>query len=164
MSEENETIKDETIEAKEDKPVTEDNPVKEEKPVAKEEPAKVEPAKVETTAAEEKTVEKPKTTPTGSSSARVSSSDTPRPRQSRPPYKKNENTRYPRFRRKVCRFCHEKNLKIDYKDGQLLEKFITDRGKILPRRSTGTCAKHQRAIAVAIKRARIIAILPFVEK
>ncbi|MDR0403042.1 MAG: 30S ribosomal protein S18 [Treponema sp.] len=65
------------------------------------------------------------------------------------------------FKKKVCRFCTQK-LKIDYKDADMLRKFITERGKILPRRITGTCAKHQRALALAIKRARIIAILPFV--
>jgi small subunit ribosomal protein S18 len=65
------------------------------------------------------------------------------------------------FKKKVCRFCTQK-LKIDYKDGDTLRKFITERGKILPRRITGTCAKHQRALAAAIKRARIIALLPFV--
>jgi small subunit ribosomal protein S18 len=65
------------------------------------------------------------------------------------------------FKKKVCRFCTQK-LKIDYKDADMLRKFITERGKILPRRMTGTCAKHQRALALAIKRARIIAILPFV--
>jgi small subunit ribosomal protein S18 len=65
------------------------------------------------------------------------------------------------FKKKVCRFCSQK-LKIDYKDADMLRKFITERGKILPRRITGTCAKHQRALAVSIKRARIIALLPFV--
>ncbi|MDR0447900.1 MAG: 30S ribosomal protein S18 [Treponema sp.] len=65
------------------------------------------------------------------------------------------------FKKKVCRFCTQK-LKIDYKDGDMLRKFITERGKILPRRITGTCAKHQRALAATIKRARIIALLPFV--
>jgi small subunit ribosomal protein S18 len=65
------------------------------------------------------------------------------------------------FKKKVCKFCTQK-LKIDYKDADVLRRFITDRGKILPRRITGTCAKHQRALAVAIKRARIIALLPFV--
>lgn len=69
-----------------------------------------------------------------------------------------------RFKRKVCRFCHDKNAVIDYKDVKLMEQFITDRGKILPRRVTGTCAKHQRGVAQAVKRARIIAIIPFVEK
>ena len=69
-----------------------------------------------------------------------------------------------RFKRKVCRFCHDKNAVIDYKDVKLMEQFITDRGKILPRRVTGTCAKHQRGVAQAVKRARIIALIPFVEK
>jgi small subunit ribosomal protein S18 len=64
-------------------------------------------------------------------------------------------------KKKVCRFCTQK-LKIDYKDADSLRRFITERGKILPRRITGTCAKHQRALAAAIKRARIIALLPFV--
>jgi len=65
------------------------------------------------------------------------------------------------FKKKVCKFCIQK-LKIDYKDADTLRRFITERGKILPRRITGTCAKHQRAVALAIKRARIIALLPFV--
>jgi small subunit ribosomal protein S18 len=65
------------------------------------------------------------------------------------------------FKKKVCKFCTQK-LKIDYKDTDTLRRFITERGKILPRRITGTCAKHQRALAEAIKRARIIALLPFV--
>jgi small subunit ribosomal protein S18 len=65
------------------------------------------------------------------------------------------------FKKKICRFCTQK-LKIDYKDADMLRKFITERGKILPRRITGTCAKHQRSLAQAIKRARIIALLPFV--
>ncbi len=63
-------------------------------------------------------------------------------------------------RRKVCRFCAE-GIKIDYKDAKALRPFLTDRGKIVPRRTTGTCAKHQRELSVAIKRARILAILPF---
>jgi small subunit ribosomal protein S18 len=65
------------------------------------------------------------------------------------------------FKKKVCKFCVQK-LKIDYKDADTLRRFITERGKILPRRITGTCAKHQRALAVAIKQARSIALLPFV--
>jgi len=63
-------------------------------------------------------------------------------------------------RRKVCRFCHD-NAKIDYKDSDLLNHYITDRAKIIPRRITGTCAKHQRELAEAIKRARHIALMPF---
>ncbi|MCL2070053.1 MAG: 30S ribosomal protein S18 [Treponema sp.] len=65
------------------------------------------------------------------------------------------------FKKKICKFCIQK-LRIDYKDADTLRRFITERGKILPRRITGTCAKHQRALALAIKRARIIALLPFV--
>ncbi|MFQ3547218.1 MAG: 30S ribosomal protein S18 [Termitinemataceae bacterium] len=65
------------------------------------------------------------------------------------------------FKKKVCRFCAQKQ-KIDYKDSDTLRRYTTERGKILPRRITGTCAKHQRELAVAIKRARIIALLPFV--
>jgi small subunit ribosomal protein S18 len=65
------------------------------------------------------------------------------------------------FKKKVCRFCVQK-IRIDYKDSDTLRRFVTERGKILPRRITGTCAKHQRALSLAIKRARIIALLPFV--
>lgn len=65
------------------------------------------------------------------------------------------------FRKKVCRFCANK-AKIDYKDADGLRRFTTERGKILPRRITGTCAKHQREVALAIKRARAICLLPFV--
>src|SRR5438876_11227539 len=64
-------------------------------------------------------------------------------------------------RRKVCRFCADKNANIDYKDPQTLKYFITDRGKIIPRRISGNCAKHQRKVGVAIKRARMIALMPF---
>ena len=65
------------------------------------------------------------------------------------------------FRKKVCRFCANK-AKIDYKDADNLRRYMTERGKILPRRITGTCAKHQREVAKAIKRARSIGLLPFV--
>ena len=65
------------------------------------------------------------------------------------------------FRKKVCRFCANK-AKIDYKDADNLRRYMTERGKILPRRMTGTCAKHQREVAKAIKRARTISLLPFV--
>ena len=67
------------------------------------------------------------------------------------------------FRKKVCKFCTNK-LRIDYKDPDTLRRFVTERGKILPRRITGSCARHQRALAVAIKRARALAFLPFVSK
>ena len=74
------------------------------------------------------------------------------------------NRRGRRFtpRRKVCFFCTEGIDHIDYKDVELLDRFVSDRGKIRPRRQTGTCAKHQRRIALAIKRARQVALLPFV--
>lgn len=65
------------------------------------------------------------------------------------------------FRRKVCRFCADKSLVVDYKDAGNLRHFLTERGKIIPRRISGNCAKHQRALSVAVKRARIIALLPF---
>jgi len=64
-------------------------------------------------------------------------------------------------RRKVCRFCADKQVQIDYKDPQTLKYFITDRGKIVPRRISGNCAKHQRKVSLAIKRARMIALMPF---
>lgn len=65
-------------------------------------------------------------------------------------------------RRKVCAFCVDKVTAIDYKDLGKLRKYISERAKILPRRVTGTCAKHQRQLTVAIKRARAIALLPYV--
>ncbi len=68
-----------------------------------------------------------------------------------------------RRRKKVCVFCADKNAVIDYKDTNRLKKFVSERGKILPRRLTGTCAKHQRALTVAIKRARHIALMPYVQ-
>lgn len=64
-------------------------------------------------------------------------------------------------RRKVCQFCVEKVQHIDYKDVARLRRFTSERGKILPRRMTGTCAKHQRQLSTAIKRARQIALLPY---
>lgn len=66
-----------------------------------------------------------------------------------------------RRRRKVCAFCEDSNLVIDYKDVNTLKKFISERGKILPRRITGSCAKHQRAVTLAVKRARHVALLPY---
>ena len=67
-------------------------------------------------------------------------------------------------RRKVCQFCLDKVESIDYKDVALLRRFMSERAKILPRRVTGTCARHQRELTVAIKRARQIALLPFVSE
>ncbi|MCL4426035.1 MAG: 30S ribosomal protein S18 [Firmicutes bacterium] len=72
---------------------------------------------------------------------------------------KKEKGRRPK--RKVCAFCVDKVEDIDYKDGARLKRFITERGKILPRRITGNCARHQRQLTVAIKRARNVALLPF---
>ena len=66
-----------------------------------------------------------------------------------------------RPRRKVCAFCVDKVEKIDYKDAAKLRRFTTERGKSLPRRISGNCAKHQRQVTIAIKRARNIALLPF---
>lgn len=65
------------------------------------------------------------------------------------------------YRKKVCRFCSQK-VKIDYKEPDALRRFITERGKILPSRITGTCAKHQRKLALEIKRARALALLPYI--
>jgi len=65
------------------------------------------------------------------------------------------------YKRKVCRFCSQR-LKVNYKDPSSLRRFVTERGKILPRRITGTCAKHQRSLTTEIKRARVLALLPFV--
>ena len=67
-----------------------------------------------------------------------------------------------RRRKKVCVFCGKDNL-IDYKDVNKLKRYVSERGKILPRRSTGNCAKHQRALTVAIKRARHVALMPYVQ-
>ncbi len=67
-----------------------------------------------------------------------------------------------RRRKKVCIFCGKDNV-IDYKDAAKLKKFVSERGKILPRRITGNCAKHQRELTVAIKRARQLAIMPYVQ-
>lgn len=74
------------------------------------------------------------------------------------------NNRGRRSRRKVCAFCVDKATYIDYKDFGKLRRFLSDRGKIVPRRVTGTCARHQRKLTVAIKRARHIALLPYVNE
>ena len=68
----------------------------------------------------------------------------------------------PRKRKKVCNFCVEKATSIDFKDSAKLRRYTSERGKILPRRTTGTCAAHQRQLTTAIKRARQIALLPYV--
>lgn len=65
-------------------------------------------------------------------------------------------------RRKICQFCHDHVREIDYKDaGRFMKRYISDRGKIEPRRKTGTCAKHQRGLSTAIKQARFMALLPY---
>lgn len=65
--------------------------------------------------------------------------------------------------RKTCTMCEQKMTRLDYKDERLLSRHISDRGKILPRRATGTCARHQRQLARAIKRARYLALIPFIK-
>lgn len=67
-------------------------------------------------------------------------------------------------KRKFCKFCAENAVFIDYKDAKMLRNYLTERGKIIPARMTGNCAKHQRELTIAIKRARNLALLPFVEK
>ncbi len=77
---------------------------------------------------------------------------------------RNDKSRRPRGRkprRKVCNLCVDKLQHVDYKDVARLRRFINERGKILPRRMSGTCAKHQRQLSIAIKRARAIALLPY---
>ena len=76
-------------------------------------------------------------------------------------YEKNNGRPNRKGRRKVCTFCVEKAEYIDYKDVNKLRKFTSERSKILPRRVTGTCAKHQRELTTAIKRARYVALLPY---
>lgn len=66
------------------------------------------------------------------------------------------------FRRKICKFCADKINQIDYKDIRRLRSYVTERGKIMPRRVSGNCAYHQRQLTVAVKRSRNIALLPFV--
>ena len=75
----------------------------------------------------------------------------------------NEQPSYRRYvsRPKICQFCADKNTQIDYKQADFLRRFVTEDGKIRPRCQTGTCAKHQRELATAIKRARHLALLPF---
>lgn len=85
----------------------------------------------------------------------------------RPPrggfHRRGGDDRYPRrMRRKVCRFCVDKRDFIDYKETAILKDFITERGKIIPSRITGTCVWHQRKLTLAIKQARAVALLPYV--
>lgn len=73
------------------------------------------------------------------------------------------NPKFRRARKKVCALCANKDLVLDYKNADQLKKFINEKGKILPRRATGACAKHQRDITLAVKRARHIAVLPYTQ-
>ena len=74
------------------------------------------------------------------------------------------NPKFRKMRKKVCPLCANKELVLDYKNADQLKKFINDKGKILPRRATGACAKHQRDITTAVKRARHIAVLPYAQQ
>ena len=74
------------------------------------------------------------------------------------------NPKFRKMRKKVCPLCANKDLVLDYKNADQLKKFINDKGKILPRRATGACNKHQRDITLAVKRARQIAILPYAQE
>ena len=73
------------------------------------------------------------------------------------------NPKFRKMRKKVCTLCSDKEFVLDYKNPDQLKKFINEKGKILPRRATGACAKHQREITQAVKRARHIAILPYTQ-
>ena len=74
------------------------------------------------------------------------------------------NPKFKKMRKKVCPLCNDKNFVLDFKNADQLKKFVNDKGKILSRRTTGACAKHQRDITLAVKRARHIAILPYTTK
>lgn len=74
---------------------------------------------------------------------------------------KRQSSRQRRMKKRVCAFCMDKSGAIDYKDISKLKKYVTERGKILPRRISGNCAKHQRELTIAIKRARNVALLPY---
>ena len=76
--------------------------------------------------------------------------------------RKSAKGKFRRTKRKVCSFCVDKVTYVDYKNVPKIRRYVSDRGKILPRRVTGTCAKHQRKVTQAIKRARMVALLPFV--
>ena len=73
------------------------------------------------------------------------------------------NPKFRKARKKVCALCNDKNFELDYKNADQLKKFINEKGKILPRRATGACAKHQRFITTAVKRGRHIAIIPYAQ-
>ena len=82
-------------------------------------------------------------------------------RSSKSPRKKMDGKKFMPFRKKVCRFCTDKVTDVDYKDIARLGRMVTDRGKIVPSRASGTCAKHQRKLSQAVKRARFLALLPY---
>ena len=87
-------------------------------------------------------------------------------KQNRRNMRNNDEDYDPKFRRtrkKVCALCANKDLVLDYKNADQLRKFVNEKGKILPRRATGACAKHQRDITIAVKRCRHIAMLPYTE-
>lgn len=73
------------------------------------------------------------------------------------------NPKFRKMRKKVCLLCGDKNFVLDYRNPEQLKKFINEKGKILPRRATGACAKHQRDVTIAVKRCRHIAMLPYAE-
>ena len=85
-------------------------------------------------------------------------------RNNRNNYDDDFNPKFRKPRKMVCALCNDKNFVLDYKNPEQLRKFINDKGKILPRRTTGACAKHQRDITLAVKRARHIAVLPYTTK
>ena len=76
-------------------------------------------------------------------------------------YDEDYNPKFKKQRKKVCILCNDKNFVLDYKNPEQLRKFVNEKGKIAPRRNTGACAKHQRDITIAVKRARHIAVLPY---
>ncbi|RME89598.1 MAG: 30S ribosomal protein S18 [Candidatus Hydrogenedentota bacterium] len=80
------------------------------------------------------------------------------------PIQEEDKKRVPRFKKRVCRFCTNKELPIDYKRVDILVRYVSNKGKILPRRLSGNCAKHQRQVAKAIKRARMAGLMPFTVK
>jgi small subunit ribosomal protein S18 len=82
----------------------------------------------------------------------------------RDPKKKGEKREKRPMRKKKCKFCLDRVTYVDYKDERRVRRFMTDRGKITPRRITGTCAKHQRMLSAAVKRARLIALVPYVRE
>ncbi len=166
--EKTEIIEEKTAESKEDNSVTEpaenaETAIEETK--EPEQKTEQKPEEKTEQKSEEKTEQKP--------GQKTEQRPGQRPQGGKPPYSrpgrpggfdKRPMQKNPRYRKKFCRFCFNKELKINYRDPQVLEGFITERGKILPRRITGTCAKHQRELSRAIKQARILSLLPFVVK